>query len=148
MTQPTAVAIAILYRQGAFLMQLRDDIHGIAYPGCWGFFGGHMEPGETPEVGVKRELMEEIEYVPPVLSPFGVYPSDQVIRHIFHGPLTVDINALALNEGWDLGLLTPADIQRGNCYSAKAEQVRALGAPHQKILLDFLDQNIVGIDIA
>ncbi|NEQ86119.1 MAG: NUDIX domain-containing protein, partial [Moorea sp. SIO2I5] len=48
------VAIAILYRQGQFLMQLRDNIPGILYPGLWGLFGGHIEPGETPIEALKR----------------------------------------------------------------------------------------------
>ncbi len=46
------VAMAILYREGKFLMQLRDDIPGILYPGLWGLFGGHLELDETPEVGL------------------------------------------------------------------------------------------------
>ena len=63
MVQPPLVAMAILYRDNKFLMQLRDDIEGILYPGKWGFFGGHLELGETPELGLKRELLEEINYV-------------------------------------------------------------------------------------
>lgn len=35
---PVQVAIAILYRPGQFLLQLRDDIPGILYPAHWGFF--------------------------------------------------------------------------------------------------------------
>jgi 8-oxo-dGTP pyrophosphatase MutT (NUDIX family) len=70
------VAIAILHQQNKFLLQLRDDIPGIIYPGHWGLFGGHIEPGETPDVAVKRELLEEIGYSPPILSKFDCY-SDQ-----------------------------------------------------------------------
>lgn len=136
--QSIEVAIAILYRSGRFLMQLRNDIPGILYPGCWGFFGGHLEPGETPEVGMRRELLEEISYSPPQLATFDCYNDAHVIRHIFHAPLTVELNQLVLQEGWDLGLLTPEDIQAGQAYSEVAGQVRPLGEPHQTILLDFL----------
>lgn len=59
------VAIAILYRDNKFLMQLRDNIPTIVYPGYWAFFGGHIEPGETPEVAVRREVLEEINYTLP-----------------------------------------------------------------------------------
>ena len=58
--QPVEVAIAILYQEDKFLMQLRDNIPGIFYPGYWGLFGGHLEPGETPDIAVKREVIEEI----------------------------------------------------------------------------------------
>ena len=57
---PVEVAIAILFKDGQFLLQLRDNIPTIIYPGHWAFFGGHVEPGETAEAGVWRELKEEI----------------------------------------------------------------------------------------
>lgn len=133
-----SVAIAILYHEGNFLLQLRDNIPGIAYPGYWGLFGGHLELGETPDMAMQRELVEEIGYTPSELSYFGQYPDPGVIRHVFHAPLTVSLQTLELLEGLDMALLTPADIQRGDRYSERAGEVRPLGAPHQKILLDFL----------
>lgn len=132
------VAIAILYQQNKFLLQLRDDIPGIIYPGHWGLFGGHIEPGETPDVAVKRELLEEIGYSPPVLSKFNCYSDPKVVRHVYHAPLTVELNALVLSEGWDMDLLTPEQIKQGEHYSQKADQVRPLTPPTQKILLDFI----------
>ena len=134
------VAIAILYSQDRFLMQLRDNIPGIIYPGHWAFFGGHIDPGETPEEALMRELLEEISYTPPFVSEFRCYSDSQVIRHVFHAPLTVELNQLVLGEGWDMGLLTPEEIRAGERYSEKAGQVRPLGRPHQQILLDFLER--------
>jgi len=64
-----------------------------------------------------------------------------VIRHVFYAPLTVCVDTLELHEGWDLGLLSITDIERGDRYSARANQVRPLGQPHQKILLDFWQQD-------
>lgn len=134
------VAIAILYRDGQFLMQLRDDIPGIAYPGHWAFFGGHIEPGELPEDALKRELLEEIGYVPSAPSFFSYYSEENVLRHVYHAPLTVELDRLILGEGWDMRLLTPEQIRAGERYSEKAGQVRPLGRPHQRILLDFIDR--------
>lgn len=139
MTAKPEVALAILYQDDRFLMQLRDDIPGIVYPGCWGFFGGHLEPGEDPKTAVRRELLEEIVYAPPDISLFRRFEDEQVVRHVFSGPLLVPINELDLREGWDLGLWTVADIERGDRYSERARQTRPLGQPHQQILLSFLD---------
>ncbi|MBN3873098.1 MULTISPECIES: NUDIX hydrolase [unclassified Nostoc] len=139
--QPVHVAIAILYQKNKFLMQLRDNIPGILYPGYWALFGGHIELGETPEVAVKREILEEIGYILPPFIKFGYYPDERVVRHVFHAPLLMELNQLVLNEGWDMGLLTPEDIRQGNCYSQKAGEVRPLGSVHQRIMLDFFETN-------
>lgn len=137
---PVEVSLAILYRRGQFLMQLRDNVPGIVYPGYWGFFGGHIEPGETPEVAVKREVLEEIGYEISEFYHFNSYHESHVIRHVFSAPLNADLDELVLGEGWDMGLLTPEQIKRGEAHSEKAGTVRPLGLPHQKILLDFIEQ--------
>jgi 8-oxo-dGTP diphosphatase len=66
-----AVALAMLEREGRWLLQLRDDIDSIIYPGHWGLFGGHLDPGETASEAVHRELQEEIAWSPSVpLEPW------------------------------------------------------------------------------
>jgi 8-oxo-dGTP diphosphatase len=142
MPQPNPVAICLLYREGKLLMQLRDNIPTILYPGLWGLFGGHIEAGETPEIAVVREIAEEITYdLPPGFQKFGIYGDEIVHRHIFHAPLTVPIEELQLQEGWDLGLLTPAQIATGFAYSAIAQESRPIGPVHQKILLEFAEKH-------
>ncbi|WP_017317437.1 NUDIX hydrolase [Mastigocladopsis repens] len=138
----THVAIAILYQKDKFLMQLRDNKPNIVYPGCWGLFGGHIEPGETSEVAVQREILEEIDYIPPTFSKFGCYRDERAVRHVFHAPLTVELNQLVLNEGWDMGLVTPEDIRQGSCYSSMSGDMRPFGSVPQRILLDFIDKGM------
>jgi len=136
-----AVAIALLYQNSRFLMQLREDKPGIAYPGCWAFFGGHLEPGELPEDGMRRELLEEIGYIPPDLRPFETNMQDpHFIRYIFHAPLPVELKTLELNEGCDMGLVTIEEIRQGRRYSEQMGQTYPLGKPHQEILLSFIQQ--------
>jgi 8-oxo-dGTP diphosphatase len=134
----TLVAICILHQDGKLLMQLRDDLPTILYPGVWGLFGGHMEEGETPEVAMVREVAEEIDYaLPPGFSKFGVYADEKVYRNVFQAPLTIPVNELNLLEGWDLGLLSLAEIEAGEAYSGKAGAKKAIGPIHRQILLDF-----------
>lgn len=136
--QQIPVAMAIIHHQGRYLMQLRDDIPGILYPGVWGLFGGHLEPGEDPETGLKRELIEEINYTAPQLTKFRCYGDSKIMRYMFSCPLVVPLKTLELREGWDLALLTPEAIQRGYGYSPKAKQKRPLGDIHRQMMLDFI----------
>ncbi len=139
MTTKPEVAIAILYQGDRYLLQLRDDIPTIAWPGHWAFFGGHLEPGEDPDTAVYRELREEIGYAAPHLQLFKRSESDTVVRHVYHGPLGVPVESLVLTEGLDLGLWTVEDIHRGKRYSARAGEDRPIGTPHQQLLLSFLE---------
>jgi len=138
------VAIAILYQRGRFLMQLRDNLPSIVFPGYWAFFGGHLEAGELPEAALRRELQEEIAYdyaAAPV--KVGCYENELALRHVYAVPLQVAIAELELREGWDLDLLAPDAIARGSHYSARAGEVRPLSPLHQKILLDFMKQTAI-----
>lgn len=137
------VAIAILYQDNQFLLQLRDDKPQIRYPGQWAFFGGHLEPDEYPEVGLMRELLEEIGYCPPCARHFRSYgEKTEILRHVFSAPLEVEITTLELNEGMDLGLCSIEAIQRGYLYSQRIGKIRPISSPHRQILLDFLQSGI------
>ncbi len=50
----------VIDTRGRFLLQQRDDIAGILYPGRVGLFGGHREGDETFLECVVRELHEEL----------------------------------------------------------------------------------------
>lgn len=134
------VAIAIIHQDDKFLMQLRDDLPNILFPGHWGFFGGHIEPGEDADTGVRRELQEEIGHVPDTITLFERTEDDRVIRHFYQAALTVPVEQLQLNEGQDIGLCTIEDIQRGYKYSPKLQEDRPLGHPHQQALLTFIER--------
>ncbi|TAE54049.1 MAG: NUDIX domain-containing protein [Nostocales cyanobacterium] len=142
--QKLEVAVVILYQKNQYLMQLRDNIPNIVAAGCWGLFGGHLEANETPEIALIREVKEEIDYDITKFEKFGIYSDEKIIRHVFSAPLLVGLESLTLHEGWDMGFLTPEDITKGSCYSPIAGEFRPLGIPHQKIMLDFINQKIEG----
>ncbi|MGB7251126.1 MAG: NUDIX domain-containing protein, partial [Phormidesmis sp.] len=115
-------------------MQLRDDFPHIVYPGCWGFFGGHIEADENVDIGIRRELVEELGYLPPELKIFQRQSDSVTKRYYYHGRLTVPISQLQLNEGQDLGLCSVEEIRAGQKYSEVLGEVRSLGKPHQQAL--------------
>jgi ADP-ribose pyrophosphatase YjhB (NUDIX family) len=133
------VALAILHCAGQFLLQLRDDLPTILYPGHWALFGGHLELGEPPDVGIRRELAEEIGHVPQQLFRVDCHEDTDVIRHIYYGELEVALEQLQLGEGQDMALASITDIRRGEHYSARTGKYHPLGAPHQRILLNYLE---------
>jgi 8-oxo-dGTP diphosphatase len=142
MNTQTHAAIAILHKENMYLMQLRDNIPNIRYPGYWALFGGHIEPGESPEVAVQREILEEIGYkLPPTFTFFGNYPDKNVVRHVFSAALEIEFDQLVLNEGWDMAMLAPSDIRKGSYYSHNAKEERLLAPVHQQILINFMDNS-------
>ncbi|MDH5835390.1 NUDIX domain-containing protein [Luteimonas kalidii] len=44
---------------------------------AWDIFGGHLEPGETPEAALRRELREELGIDAGALQPLGELCGDQ-----------------------------------------------------------------------
>lgn len=52
------VAAALVDRDGRLLVQQRPE--GLSMAGLWEFPGGKLEPGETPEQALIRELSEEL----------------------------------------------------------------------------------------
>ncbi len=64
------VAAAIIRKDGRILMQQRPE--GKHHAGLWEFPGGKVEPGETPQAALIREIEEELALV---LDPSGLSPA-------------------------------------------------------------------------
>ncbi len=122
-----SVALAMLQRDGRWLLQLRDDIDSIIDPGHWGLFGGHVEPGECPADAVQRELEEEISWAPSApLQPWFSNASGTGIAHIFRGALTVPLEQLCLKEGQDLKLASLENLCSETIWSDHCQEQRPI----------------------
>lgn len=104
----------IIDRAGRYLMQLRDDIPTIAYPGHWCLFGGAVETGEDEQHGMRRELDEELGFKPARLNPclrfeYSIPQHGVRIRRVAVFEAEIDaaeIKALVLNEGSEMRFMT------------------------------------------
>ena len=80
------VAAGLVYREGRYLIARRGP--GVHLAGFWEFPGGKREPGETLEICLRRELIEELGIHIDVPIPFQVvrheYAENVVELHFFH----------------------------------------------------------------
>ena len=133
------VALAMLQKEDRWLLQLRDEDPKIVAPGCWGLFGGHLEPGESALIAIRRELDEEIGWCPDQLNFWFRHQDEQRIVHVFTGKLNVPLQQLQLPEGQDMTLASPEQIRCGRLWSRKLNQERPL-ASALSMLVNKLDE--------
>jgi len=107
LTVCNAVAALIVLDNGQYLLQHRDNVPDIWYPGHWGCFGGAVDEGEDPLSALCRELYEEIEFKPQEVAYFTRVDFDltelglcHFYRMFYIIPMTVaDQARLVLHEG-------------------------------------------------
>lgn len=100
-----AVSLAgaiILHPELGLLLQLRD-LAAPNHPHHWGLFGGHMEVDEDPEAAVWRELQEELQLTPLMVSSWQLgqdFPHASGGRvYIYYMTTTATPDDLILGEG-------------------------------------------------
>ena len=100
-------ATALEFRTWASVLALTKDQqvvlvrqfrHG-AQDICWKFPGGVVEDGESPLVGVQRELSEETGYTTSNIIEVGkFYPNPALQTNLMYGFLAYDVEKTAIQE--------------------------------------------------
>lgn len=122
----------ILYSDdGRVLLQQRDDKPTIPYPGCWTFFGGALEAGETPDEAIRRELLEELSLEQPLTfwydyeCPVRTIPGEVVTRnYMYVGRLARPVESLVLLEGQAMQLFTAQEAEQHELAYAQSPILR------------------------
>ena len=111
----TGALIIPVDQAGRVLLQLRD-YNTSRYPGCWGFFGGKVEEGETLRSAAIKEFEEEagIALAPDALIPRFRMTSPEVRSHlyIFETALEAAPADIRLGEGAGFAFVSPKDFAR------------------------------------
>jgi 8-oxo-dGTP pyrophosphatase MutT (NUDIX family) len=111
-------AALLVTADGRYLMQLRDNKPTIILPDHWAFFGGTVDPGETADAAIRRELREELEFTAGDLRfftellielPFAPPRTDRM--SFFVVPVAAaDLTAMRQHEGADRRLFSAEEL--------------------------------------
>jgi 8-oxo-dGTP pyrophosphatase MutT (NUDIX family) len=115
--------------RGRILLQQRDNIPEILYPGRIGLFGGHRELGETYLQCVVREVDEEISFfiAPERFRPLVTYTQTvDVTGTVRYGEIFVaqgiELKQLKVTEG-ALFIMTPDELPEVNTKLSPAARL-------------------------
>lgn len=130
MTGLVRVAAAVIERaDGEVLLAQRPP--GKAYAGYWEFPGGKLEPGETAQAALARELHEELGIVVRKASPWlvqeFVYPHAHVELHFFR--VRAWDGAFVGHDGQAFAWQDPRAIRVAPLLPANTRVMRALELP-------------------
>ncbi len=87
----------LLVSCGAVLLGKRAPTTAFA-PDAWDIFGGHVEPGESPEAAVVRELKEEIGILAKRITPLARLDDPHLPDYIFPTFLVEDWEGVPENR--------------------------------------------------
>lgn len=97
--KPEGTSILLVNNRNKVLLMLRDDLPHIPCPNMWDLPGGHVEPNETPDDCICRELQEELGFCPDAIRPFGVYDFPDRLEYVYTARADFNPDTICLTEG-------------------------------------------------
>jgi 8-oxo-dGTP diphosphatase len=106
----TGCSILFVNPRHQVLLFLRDDKPDIPFPNMWDVPGGHVEPGETPEECIVREMEEEMGMALQGFRLFSVRDFEDRTEHTFWKAADLAIDGIRLTEGQCLRWFTREEV--------------------------------------
>ena len=142
MTAPRSIQVVagvITDPRGRILLTRRKEDSELA--GLWEFPGGKIEPGESPEQALRRELLEEVglevEVGTPVIRVPQLYPSKRLTLDVRH--VTVRSGHARGCEGQALTWVAPEKLRQYSMPHADLPVVAALTQPAEYAITPDID---------
>ncbi len=124
----------LVHEQHGVLLHHRDDKPGIAAPGKWALFGGHLEDGESPRAALVRELHEELRLTPSALTPFALLEGAYSRFYIFLAYTDARLAELVLGEGQGMGYFRAGQALAELDLSNSARVILEMYLPYSRYL--------------
>ena len=95
-----SLLIPYLHRDNNILVYLQKRADNAErHPGCFGLFGGGAEENENPEEALKREMKEELDFIPEGYKYLGRYDSERSRKDVFTLEVTDDFEKFRYEIG-------------------------------------------------
>jgi len=105
--EKTTVMMGVVQRGATYLLGRKRE--GYSHSGMWEFPGGKLEAGETPEVGMLRELDEELGIQGNVSKLLGSFELEDYVFLVFLVELVSGPHFAKDHDVW--GWFYPAEMQ-------------------------------------
>ncbi|MEE4271840.1 MAG: 8-oxo-dGTP diphosphatase MutT [Thermoanaerobaculales bacterium] len=122
------IVVAAVIRDGDGRILLARRPEGLHMGGLWEFPGGKVEPGETPEEAMRRELREELGVSSKVGEPmtFAVHTEPGMCIVLLFYSVALSGSRPQPAEGQDIAWVAPENLGAYAMPPADAELVRQL----------------------
>lgn len=132
-------AIGVPFNEYAEALLQKKDMRYPWGPGKWSFFGGEVEPPETPKAAFQREFKEETDITLDNVVHFNDYPFSQTVTeqglhregtfHMFVAQYSRPLRDLRLTEGAGAAFYAPEELSSITLFDGLKE-----------ILLEFYEE--------
>lgn len=132
MTKTVHVMVGVIYNAHGQILIARRQV-GQHLEGLWEFPGGKLESHETPEIGLQRELHEELGIVVGACSPLiqiqHQYPEKTVYLDVYS---VTSFEGMATGvEGQVVQWVDPSDLRRFDFPAANQAILKAIALPER-----------------